>query len=315
MRERTPAIRVCAPDTIRRVDVISEAIDDLRIGQVYGRRAQVPATFAGRFEACDGVGFHVLLRGEGWLISGSDAPIAMRAGEMALIPHGAAHGFAPEPCTLDALPGAPMGLADPPPAPLPVDMICGIYRLERGGGVHRFLRSLPDVVLISPDHRLAALIELLTEDLDAPRDGMLVTRPALVDLVLVHALRLWQARQGASAPAWDALGDPGIAAALQEIHDSPQSPWTVDRLSRAAGMSRTAFTRRFTSMVGTPPMTYLIGRRLHQGAQLLRETDAPLAAIARRVGYATEFAFAGAFRREFGISPGRFRQLTEPLLR
>lgn len=304
---------------MRLVDVISEAIDDLRIGQVYGRRAEVPASFAGRFDACEGVGFHVLLRGAGWLISGPLAPIRMRAGDMALIPHGAAHGFAPEPCPLEALPPAPMGLRDAPAEPMPVDMICGIYRLERGGAVHRFLRSLPDVVLISPDARLTALIELLTEDLDAPRDGMLVTRPALVDLVLVHALRLWQAERGAAAdgeaaPAWNALGDPGIAAALREIHDSPQSPWTVDRLSRAAGMSRTAFTRRFTSLVGTPPMTYLIGRRLHQGAQLLRETDAPLASIARRVGYATEFAFAGAFRREFGISPGRFRQLTEPLL-
>ncbi|MDR7278470.1 AraC family transcriptional regulator [Catenuloplanes atrovinosus] len=299
------------------MDVISEAIDDLRIGRVYGRRAQVPATFAGRFEACEGVGFHVLLRGTGWLITESDPPARMRAGDIALVPHGAAHGFAPEPRALAALPPAPMGLQNPPPAPMPVDMMCGIYRLEHGGGIHRFLRSLPDAVLVSPDYareaRLGALIELLTDDLDTPRDGHLVTRPALVDLMLVHALRLWQARQGAAGPAWDALGDPAIAAALREIHDSPQAPWTVERLSRAAGMSRTAFTRRFTSLVGTPPMTYLIGRRLHQGAQLLRETDAPLAAIARQVGYATEFAFAGAFRREFGISPGRFRRVSEPL--
>jgi len=40
---------------------------------------------------------------------------------------------------------------------------------------------------------------------------------------------------------------------------------------------------------------------------LLRETKAPLAVIARQVGYSSEFAFASAFRREFGISPGRFR--------
>ncbi len=298
--------------------MISEAIDDLRIGQVYGRRAEVPATFAARFEAVNGVGFHVMLRGEGWLISGSAAPLRMRAGDIVLVPYGAAHGFAPSPCMLDALPTAPMGPQPRPPAPMAVDMICGIYRLERGGSIHRFLRSLPEVVLVSPDYRrenkLAALIELLTEDLDRPGEGMLVTRPALVDLVLVHVLRLWRAGQDQAAPAWSALGDPGIAAALQEIHERPQSPWTVDRLSRTAGMSRTAFTRRFTSLVGTPPMTYLIGRRLHQGAQLLRESDAPLSAIARQVGYATEFAFAGAFRREFGISPGRFRQLTEPLL-
>jgi AraC-like DNA-binding protein len=74
------------------------------------------------------------------------------------------------------------------------------------------------------------------------------------------------------------------------------------------GMSRATFTRRFTSQVGKPPMTYLIGWRLNCAARLLRETDASLAAIARQVGYSTEFAFAGAFRREYGVSPGRFRQ-------
>ncbi|GAA2597949.1 AraC family transcriptional regulator [Winogradskya consettensis] len=315
MRERTRGIRVCAAATISAVDVISEAVEDLRIGQVYGRRAEVAASFAGRFVSCEGVGFHVMLRGEGWLISGSAPPARMRAGDIALIPHGAEHGFAPRPSTLAELPPAPMGLQDPPPERLPVEMICGIYRLERGGSVHHFLRSLPDVVLVSPDYdrdaRLRVLIDLLVEDLDRPREGTLVTRPALVDLMLVHTLRLWS---GDSAETWDALGDPGIAAALQEIHDSPQAPWTVERLGRAAGMSRTAFTRRFTTLVGTPPMTYLIGRRLQQGAQLLRESDAPISAIARQVGYATEFAFAGAFRREFGIPPGRFRTLSEPLL-
>ena len=79
-----------------------------------------------------------------------------------------------------------------------------------------------------------------------------------------------------------------------------------------AGLSRTAFTKRFTAVVGKPPMAYLTGWRLARGAQMLRETSAPLAVIARRVGYSTEFAFGGAFRREYGISPGRFRQLDVP---
>jgi AraC-like DNA-binding protein len=58
-------------------------------------------------------------------------------------------------------------------------------------------------------------------------------------------------------------------------------------------------------------MAYLTGHRLLKSARLLRETDAPLAAIARQVGYSSEFAFAAAFRREFGIPPGRFRHSDE----
>ena len=91
------------------------------------------------------------------------------------------------------------------------------------------------------------------------------------------------------------------------IHDSPQAHWTVSRLSEGVGMSRAAFTRRFTALVGKPPIRYLMDWRLNYAAKQLRETDAPLAAIARQVGYSTEFAFAAAFRREYGLPPGRFR--------
>ena len=43
-------------------------------------------------------------------------------------------------------------------------------------------------------------------------------------------------------------------------------------------------------------------------ARLLRDSDAPLSEVAGRVGYASEFAFANAFKREHGIAPGRYRR-------
>jgi AraC-like DNA-binding protein len=140
-----------------------------------------------------------------------------------------------------------------------------------------------------------------------------VTRSALVDLVLVHVLRQW----------WDGVGEAGrpavpdvaIATAQREMHGLPRHRWTVQQLARAAGMSRTAFIRRFTAVVGAPPMTYLTQRRLAHGARLLRQTEYPLATIAHLVGYSTEFAFANAFRREYGLAPGRFRALPDPVPR
>jgi AraC-like DNA-binding protein len=47
-------------------------------------------------------------------------------------------------------------------------------------------------------------------------------------------------------------------------------------------------------------------------ARLLRETDGPLSAVARRCGYASEFAFAKAFKREFAVTPGAFRRAPDP---
>ena len=103
-----------------------------------------------------------------------------------------------------------------------------------------------------------------------------------------------------------------MLAALDRIHAAPNHPWTVPDLSAIAGLSKTAFVNRFTTVAGQPPKRYLTEWRLSCAARLLRDTDAPLAAIARRVGYSTEFALSLAFRRDYGISPGRFRVAGDP---
>jgi AraC-like DNA-binding protein len=78
-------------------------------------------------------------------------------------------------------------------------------------------------------------------------------------------------------------------------------------LGKVAGLSRAAFAKRFTTLVGRPPLAYLTWWRLTTAARLLRNEDAPLATIAKQVGYASEYAFANAFKREFAIAPGRYR--------
>ena len=59
-------------------------------------------------------------------------------------------------------------------------------------------------------------------------------------------------------------------------------------------MSRSSLARRFTALVGRPPMDYLTWWRMGMAARLLREPDTTLAAVARAVGYASPFAFASS---------------------
>ena len=290
------------------MDVISEVVGSARAGQAFARRIGEAGTWGLRFPAFAGIGFHVILHGSGWLITADKEPVALRPGDIVFAPHGTEHGLGHTARALDELPTAPTDIGRPDPDPADIEFLCGAYRIDRGQ-VHLFLRHLPDIIHASPDYdhhpELRALIDLLDNDVTGSRPGTGVTRSALVDLLLVHVLRLWHEEQGETG--WPTVADAAIATALRAIHESPQSPWTVQRLSETAGVSRTVFTRRFTASVGKPPMAYLIGWRLMRGAQLLRETEAPLSAIARQVGYSSEFAFATAFRREFGISPGRFR--------
>jgi AraC-like DNA-binding protein len=92
------------------------------------------------------------------------------------------------------------------------------------------------------------------------------------------------------------------------MHQDHARPWTVQELGDRAGLSRAAFARRFTTLVGRPPLSYLTWWRLSTAARLLREADAPLASIASQVGYTSQFAFAHAFKREFGVAAGSYRR-------
>jgi len=96
------------------------------------------------------------------------------------------------------------------------------------------------------------------------------------------------------------------------LHHNPAEPWTVATLAAATGVSRAALARRFTELVGEPPMTFLTGWRLALAADLLREPDATVGAVARQVGYGSPFALSAAFKRVRGISPQQHRIAAPP---
>ena len=112
------------------------------------------------------------------------------------------------------------------------------------------------------------------------------------------------------APAGPAL-DRRIARALSLLQADPAKPWTVERMARAVGLSRAAFARRFAAITGRSPARFLSELRLALAASLLESTDEALAEVASRVGYASEFAFSRAFKRQHGLAPGSFRRLRQ----
>lgn len=68
-------------------------------------------------------------------------------------------------------------------------------------------------------------------------------------------------------------------------------------------MSRSAFAARFSDLVGEPAMRYVTRWRMHVALDLLRRTDANVAAVATQVGYDSEAAFSRAFKRVIGSTP------------
>jgi AraC-like DNA-binding protein len=196
-------------------------------------------------------------------------------------------------------------------------LLCGAYRLDTLRS-HPLLDELPEALHLpaSPGRHpaLRSAVDQLSAELIHPRPGSDSVIATLIDLLLLYILRAWQDDQpGDEAGGWTAaLADPGIMGALRAIHSEPGRNWTVESLGAQAGLSRAAFARRFALLVGEPPLAYLTTWRMTAAGRMLRESDAPIAALAARVGYGSEFAFAKAFKREYGIAPGRYRHQFRP---
>ncbi|MEV5747873.1 AraC family transcriptional regulator [Actinoallomurus sp. NPDC052308] len=304
------------------MDVLSDAVAVMRTGRPHSSRTRLRPPWGVRFRPQEGAGFHVILQGSCWLIPARGEPLALGVGDVVFLPRELGHGLADSPSrpltdvhlTYDDLARGRAALpVDADATNARTEMLCGAYRLDHSRA-HPLLTELPDVVhlpaRVGRHPALRGAIELLGHELSTrPRPGGDAALAGLLDLLLLYMLRaFYEDRPDHVTTGWGAaLRDPAVAAALRAVHDDPARPWTVESLAARGGLSRAAFARRFTSMVGAPPLGYLTWWRMTIAARLLRETDLPLRAVAERTGYTSEFAFARAFKREFATAPGRYR--------
>jgi AraC-like DNA-binding protein len=189
-------------------------------------------------------------------------------------------------------------------------MICGNFTVERPsrGSV---LELLPPLLLLKPAQDrgwLEAILQRLVSEAALERPGQGVALSRLTEVLFVEVLRSWIKSLGPGEGGWlGAMADPHIGPALQLIHERPDRPWTLGDLGRSVGLGRSAFSARFTKLVGESMYRYLIARRMSEAAFLLETSDDGIARIATRVGYETATAFSKLFHRHHGLSPGRYR--------
>ncbi|MEV6644950.1 AraC family transcriptional regulator [Amycolatopsis sp. NPDC051371] len=190
----------------------------------------------------------------------------------------------------------------------PVVLLTGTYGME-GEISKKLLAALPTLIVLRATDWPTPLAGLLAGEIGRDVPGQEAVLDRLLDLLLIAALRAWFDRPDTDAPAWyRAHDDPVIGQALRLLQHQPAEPWTVAKLAANTGVSRAALARRFATTVGETPMAYLAGWRLALAADLLRQQpDATIGAVAHQVGYGSAFALSAAFKREFGISPQRYR--------
>lgn len=186
-------------------------------------------------------------------------------------------------------------------------LIVGAYRAS-GHRHERLLRALPPVLVVREDVEVCAWLEKAAADAAQLSAGSQALMDRLLDWALVCTLRSWFDQAGVDAPSWyRGLADEVLAPALQAFHDRPAESWTVASLATRAGVSRALFAKRFTQLMGRPPLAYLTECRMDEAETLLTDTDLSIAQIGKSVGYADAFGFSAAFKRHKGLSPSTFR--------
>jgi AraC family transcriptional regulator, alkane utilization regulator len=302
-------------------DPVSEVLRAVRIRSTVYCRSVLGAPWGFGVTGHGNPAFHVVTTGTCWLeVDGEPDQVPLAAGDLVVLPTGRRHWLRDDPATRateleELLAGTPpdehrrLRYGGHGPG---TGLLCGGFALE-GGAAHPVLRVLPARVLIRgvnghPVPWLAATLTLLSAETASAAPGAEEVVSRLADALLAQALRVALAElQSSDGAGVLALRDPQMAAAIERIHRRPDHPWTVGELAAEVALSRSAFSARFRQVVGESPKRYITRTRLAHAATLLHQTDASLAEIALRIGYGSEFSFAKAFKRNFGIAPGTYR--------
>ncbi|MDT0445336.1 AraC family transcriptional regulator [Streptomyces johnsoniae] len=297
------------------MDILSDVISAVRAGTPGGERVEWRAPWRQHFQDQPGTaGFLVVLRGTCWLIGDAAEPARLVPGDVVFSPHGDGYVLADTPA------GTVVGDEVAASSPTTVTL-CGGYQLTPEW-THPLLRELPGTIHIPahPGHYpgLRAAVEVLGAELGSERPGAAALLPVALDMLLLYVLRAWFEKhpREETPTGWAAaLADPDISAALNAMHDDPAHRWTVQELADKAQLSRATFSRRFNALTGQPPLTYLTWWRMTTAARLLLEPASSMDAVATRIGYTSEFAFANAFKRHFQLAPGKYRRQAQALAR
>jgi AraC family transcriptional regulator, alkane utilization regulator len=206
----------------------------------------------------------------------------------------------------------------------------GTWTITYGGGGHEthfvcgwiesseflflpMFRSLPPYIIESLGREgvSAAITSTVGSILTLAKQAVPGTELALgrmMEALFVEVLRRYAARLPEAKTGWfAALRDPIVSRAMQLVHKDAARRWTVEALARAAGTSRSVLAERFQEVMGRAPIDYVTNWRMQIAAERIRSGRESLASIAAEVGYESEAAFARAFKRVTGTTPGQWR--------
>ncbi len=308
------------------MDVLTDVLNALELKGWLSSRVEIAPPWRIHFAASRDCIFHILNFGSGYLcLEGEPTPLQVGDGDVIVLPSGHTHTICDEltsPLTkvshLDYDAHREYEISCFEGEGTKSILLCGAFHFEHPGD-YPLLQCLPKLIHIPGEqgrmaHGLTDIVKLIARESTSRKAGAETMLKRLTEMLFIQVVRVWIEQQADASGGWlAALRDQPISTALGLIHQSPERGWKVEELAEAVALSRSAFSSRFTHLVGEPPMKYLTRWRMHRATRLLKN-DVEIETIALQLGYDSVVAFRKAFRREVGMPPARYRKLGETSL-
>ena len=195
-------------------------------------------------------------------------------------------------------------------------LLCGSFSYDQSIK-HPFLNDLPCFIHIEASQTpqlewLRGLVKVLSNETKNPSPASSLMVDRLSEILFIqlirHHMQLLMKSGDRDMGYMTALNDVHIGKALNLIHGEQDAVLTVERLADAVALSRTAFSEKFSKMVGMTAKSYLLNWRMQRAKIHLQEANIKMLAVAENAGYASEASFSKAFKSFFSLTPGQFRK-------
>lgn len=176
------------------------------------------------------------------------------------------------------------------------------HATESGGGRvalrNAFAGSDPQVYFIAM---------ALKAELESGCAGGRLYGESLANALAIHLLQRYSTDQ---LPQYKGGIQPRrLRQVLDYIDENLGSDLTLKELSDVAQISPYRFVRLFKQTLGLPPHQFVLRRRVQRAQRMLEASRAPLAEIARNVGFENHSHFSTVFRSLVGTTPRAYRDL------
>ena len=305
------------------MDTLSRILDLLHFDATFYYATNFQAPWSIEVPAYRNVArFHYVTQGACWVRIEGVEPRRLLPGDIIIIPHGARQILSDEP--------------DRPPTPLDqayvesgyqgeglfqigdtisahdTQLVCGHFEFA-DTFKHSLIDNLPVFIVRNEnDGRefswVKDMLRFMSHTAKHQHDGSAAILKRLSEVIFIQAVRFWQGSNEEPEGFIAALADPQLSRGLKAFHDDFANDWSVEKLARAAGMSRSLFAERFKHYLDLSPMQYVTQWRMQNARMLLTDAGNSINSIAIGVGYESVAAFSKAFKRVLGLNPGEYRR-------